>query len=167
MVYDKLGRDAPESRTARVPLPGGATDDFETFAAAVKATSGLTDDLAERLLHLYGVRAPEVLEIAGDDPSLMMPLGPSATVETGIIGAEVLYAFHHELAQTLSDVLLRRTMVGMGPRVGLDVDEAAAQVAVKHLGWTEERARSEIEAYRKFVERYRPKSMREEKVAGG
>ena len=58
-------------------------------------------------------------------------------------------------------------MVGMGPRVGLDVDEAAAQVAVKHLGWTEERAKSEVEAYRKFVERYRPKSMREEKVAGG
>ncbi len=79
----------------------------------------------------------------------------------------MLYAFHHELAQTLSDVLLRRTMVGMGPRVGLDVDEAAAQVAVKHLGWTEERARSEVEAYRTFVERYRPKGMREEKAAGG
>jgi glycerol-3-phosphate dehydrogenase len=167
MVYDKLGRDAPESRTARAPLPGGATDDFEAFAAGFKATSGLTDDLAERLLMLYGVRAPEVLEIAGDDPSLKMPLGPSATVETGIIGAEVLYAFHHELAQTLSDVLLRRTMVGMGPRVGLDVDEAATQVAVEHLGWTAERARSEVEAYRDFVKRYRPKSLREEKVAGG
>ena len=167
MVYEKLGREAPESRTARVPLPGGATEDFEVFAAEFKATSGLTDQLAERLLKLYGVRAPDVLEMAGEDPSLRMPLSASLTVETGIIGAEVLYAFHHELAQTLSDVLLRRTMVGMGPYVGLDVDEAVAQVAVKHLGWTEERARSEVEAYRDFVERYRPKSMREEKVAGG
>jgi glycerol-3-phosphate dehydrogenase len=64
------------------------------------------------------------------------------------------------MAQTLSDVLLRRTMVGMGPSVGLDVDEAAAQVAVKHLGWNEDRARSEVEAYRGYVERYKPKSMR-------
>lgn len=61
--------------------------------------------LAERLLKLYGVCAPDVLEMADDDPSLRMPLAPSATVETGLIGAEVLYAFHHEMAQTLSDVL--------------------------------------------------------------
>jgi glycerol-3-phosphate dehydrogenase len=160
MVYDKLGREAPESHTGEVPLPGGDTQDFEAFAAEFKAGSGLTDELAERLLRLYGVRAPDVLEMAGDDPSLKMPLGPSATVETGVIGAEVLYAFRRELAQTLSDVLLRRTMVGMGPQVGLDVDEAAAQVGVKHLGWTEERAGNEVEAYREFVERYRPRILR-------
>jgi glycerol-3-phosphate dehydrogenase len=160
MVRKKLGREAPESRTAKAPLPGGETPDFAAFAAGFKATSGLADELAERLVKLYGVRAPDVLEMAGDDPSLRMPLGPSATVETGIIGAEVLYAFRREMAQTLSDVLLRRTMVGMGPSVGLDVDEAAAQVAVKHLGWNEDRARSEVEAYRGYVERYKPKSMR-------
>src|SRR5215217_2180665 len=162
MVYDKLDLKAPGSHTGEVPLPGGDTQDFEAFAAGFKAGSGLTDELAERLLRLYGVRAPDVLEMAGDDPSLKMPLGPSATVETGIIGAEVLYAFRREMAQTLSDVLLRRTMVGLGPQVGLDVDEAAAQVGVKHLGWTEERAGNEVEAYREFVERYRPKILRRE-----
>ncbi len=127
-------------------------------------TSGLADELAERLLRLYGVRAVDVLEMAGDDPSLRMPLGPSATVESGLIGAEVLYAFRRELAQTLSDVLLRRTMAGMGPMVGLDVDEAAAQVAVKHLGWGQERANSEVAAYREYIERYKPKSLRERPV---
>ena len=162
MVYEKLGREAPESRTSKVPLAGGKTEDFEAFAARFKATSGLTDELSERLLKLYGVRALDVLEMAGEDPSLRMPLGPSATVESGIIGAEVLYALRRELAQTLSDVLLRRTMVGLGPNVGLDVDEAAAQVAVKYEGWSEERARNEVEAYREFVERYKPKIMRDE-----
>jgi glycerol-3-phosphate dehydrogenase len=162
MVYEKLGREAPESRTSKVPLPGGETEDFEAFAARFKVTSGLTDELSERLLKLYGVRALDVLEMAGEDPSLRMPLGPSATVESGIIGAEVLYALRRELAQTLSDVLLRRTMVGLGPNVGLDVDEAATQVAVKHERWSEERARNEVEAYREFVERYKPKIMRDE-----
>ena len=162
MVYEKLDREAPDSRTSKVPLAGGETEDFESFAARFKATSGLTDELSERLLKLYGVRAPDVLEMAGEDPSLRMPLGPSATVESGIIGAEVLYALRRELAQTLSDVLLRRTMVGLGPNVGLDVDEAAAQVAVKHEGWSEERAKNEVEAYREYVERYKPKVMRDE-----
>ncbi len=164
MVYYKLGTEAPESRTGKVPLPGGVTPDFEAFAAEFKATSGLVEELAERLLKLYGARAPDVLALAGDDPSLRMPLGPSATVETGLMGAEVLYAFHHEMAQTLADALLRRTMVGMGPRVGLDVDEAAAQVAVKHLGWNEERAGSEVDAYRRYVERYKPKRFRQKAV---
>jgi glycerol-3-phosphate dehydrogenase len=161
-VYEKLKLKAPESRTNKVPLPGGATSDFAAFAAEFKVSSGLADELAERLLRLYGTRAPDVLEMAGDDPSLRMPLSPSATVESGLIGAEVLYAFRHEMAQTLLDVLLRRTMVGMGPRVGLDVDEAAARVGVKHLGWSEERAEREVHDFRSFIERFRPKALREE-----
>jgi len=160
-VYKKLGRRAPKSRTDEVPLPGGATGDFKSFAARFKATSGLTDELAERLLKVYGVRAPEVLDEAGDDHSLRVPLSPSATVESGLLGAEVLYAFRHEMAQTLSDVLLRRTMVGLGPRVALDVDEAAAQVAVRHLGWSQERADREVREYRAFVRRYKPKALSE------
>jgi glycerol-3-phosphate dehydrogenase len=163
-VYGKLNLKAPESRTGKVPLPGGDTPDFDAFAAEFKVTSGLADEPAERLLRLYGVRAPDVLGMAGDDSSLRMPLGPSATVESGLIGAEVLYAFRREMVQTLSDVLLRRTMAGMGPMVGLDVDEAAAQVAVKHLGWSEERAKSEVAAYREYVERYKPRRLREKPV---
>jgi glycerol-3-phosphate dehydrogenase len=163
-VYDKLNLKASESRGERVPLPGGATADYDAFAAEFKVTSGLADELAERLLRLYGARAPDVLEMAGDDPSLRMPLGPFATVESGLIGAEVLYALRRELAQTLSDALLRRTMAGMGRMVGLDVDKAAAQVAVKHLGWDEGRAEREVQDFRGFIKRFKPKALREELV---
>ena len=163
-VYKKLGRKAPKSRTDKWPLPGSDTKDFEAFTAEFKATSGLTEELAERLLKVYGVRAPEVLDEAGDDHSLRVPLSPSPTVETGLLGAEVLYAFRREMAQTLSDVLLRRTMVGLGPKVALDVDEAAAQVAVRHLGWSQERAEREVREYRDFVRRYKPKDLQEKEA---
>ena len=166
VAYRKLGREAPPSRTDKVPLPGGAVPDFAAFAADFKATSGLTDELAERLLKLYGARAPGVLEMAGDEASLRLSLSPAPAVETGVIGAEILYAFRREMAQTLADALLRRTMVGLGPKVGLDVDEAAAQVAVRYLGWTEERADREVEGFRKYVERYRPKDFRQKEPAG-
>ena len=166
VAFKKLGREAPKSRTDKVPLPGGAVGDFAAFAADFKATSGLTDELSERLLRLYGARAPEVLEEAGDDPSLRVSLSPDPAVETGLMGCEVLYAFRREMAETLADALLRRTMVGLGPNVALDVDEAAAKVAVDHLGWTEDRAREEVENFRRYVERYRPKSFREGEPAG-
>jgi glycerol-3-phosphate dehydrogenase len=166
VAYKKLGRAAPTSITDKVPLPGGAVADFAAFATDFKATSGLTDELSERLLRIYGARAPEVLEEAGDDPSLRVSLSPDPAVETGLMGCEVLYAFRQEMAETLADALLRRTMVGLGPNVALDVDEAAAKVAVEHLGWTEERAKQEVENYRRYVERYRPKSFEEGEPAG-
>ncbi|MBA2376057.1 MAG: glycerol-3-phosphate dehydrogenase [Rubrobacter sp.] len=164
-VFGKLGRSAPSSSTHRAPLPGGETDDFEAFSAEFKATSGLTDTLATRLLKLYGTRAPKVLDAAGEDSSLKMPLSPNVSVETAVIGAEVVHAFDNELAETLSDALLRRTMAGMGPKVGLDIAEAAADVAAKHLGWSDERKQKEVEDYRSYVQRYRPKDTRQMKEA--
>lgn len=164
-VYDKLHLHAPKSNTGSVPLPGGTTEDFDAFAAEFKAHSGLADEISERLLKLYGTRAPEVLAIADDDPDLKMPLSSPASVANGLIGAEVIWAFREEMAQKLTDVLLRRSMVGMGPNVGLDVDEAAAEIAVKHLGWDEQRAKKEVKEYREWIERYKPKQFREEEPA--
>ena len=108
-----------------------------------------------------------MLALAGDDESLLEPLTSSTvTVENGIVGAEVLWAFREEMAQTLADALLRRTMVGYDANVGLDVDEAAAEVAVKHLGWDEDRAEREVREYREWIERYNPKQFRERQSAG-
>ncbi|MEJ7873250.1 MAG: glycerol-3-phosphate dehydrogenase C-terminal domain-containing protein [Rubrobacteraceae bacterium] len=80
-------------------------------------------------------------------------------------GAEVIWAFREEMAETLSDVLLRRTMAGYGPDVALDVVEAAAEVAVKHIGWDRERAEREVREYREWIERYTPKQFRERESA--
>ena len=70
-----------------------------------------------------------------------------------------------EISEKVGDVLLRRSMVGLGPRVGLDVDEAAAQVAVWHLGWSQERADREVEEFRDYVRRMRPKEFRKREPA--
>ena len=51
-----------------------------------------------------------------------MPLSESATLETALLCIEVLSAFSRKMALTLSYILLRRTIVGRGPRLGPDVD---------------------------------------------
>jgi glycerol-3-phosphate dehydrogenase len=164
-VFKKLDRKGPKSTSRKTPLPGSETSDFAAFAAGFRAASPLPEVLRERLLKLYGVRAAEVLKVGEEDPDLLTPLSPIESVETALIGAEVIWAFREEMAQTLSDVLLRRTMAGYGPRVALDVAEPAAQVAVEHLGWDEERAEREVREYREWVERYTPKEYRDREMS--
>ncbi len=165
VIYKKLNAKPPKSATDRVPLPGGRASDFNTFSEEFRARSGLPDVPARRLLKVYGARAYDVLAEAGDDPSLKEPLVSEPTVETGLMGCEVLYVFRHEMARKLADVLLRRTMVAYGPNVALDVDEAAAAVAVKHLGWSEERTKEEVAEFREWIQRYTPKALREHEEA--
>ena len=164
-VFKKLDRKGPKSTSRKTPLPGSETSDFAAFAEGFRAASPMPEVLRDRLLKIYGVRAAEVLKIGEEDPDLLTPLSPIDSVETALIGAEVIWAFREEMAQTLSDVLLRRTMAGYGPRVALDVAEPAAQVAVEHLGWDEERAEREVREYREWVERYTPKEYRDRETA--
>jgi hypothetical protein len=56
---------------------------------------------------------------------------------------------------------MRRTMLGLGPRAGLGADRAAAEVAQRHRGWDEDRAGAEVAAFRSYIERYRPRALRE------
>ena len=65
--------------------------------------------VSERLLRVYGTRSAAILKLVADDFSL----AEDFDVETQAIAAEVVYAFENELAQTLTDCLLRRTMVGL------------------------------------------------------
>jgi len=75
--------------------------------------------------------------------------------DTGAIGAEVLLAFQMEKARTLTDVMLRRTMAGLGPDAGIGSDERAARVCRDYLGWDEMKEREEVRNYRDYVRRYR------------
>ncbi|HEY6190296.1 MAG TPA: glycerol-3-phosphate dehydrogenase [Pyrinomonadaceae bacterium] len=155
LIFKKLGRTPPPCETARLRLPGADAEDFKEFGEHFKAGSGLPLNVAERLLRVYGTRAGDVLDLAGEgDEDLLAVFSP----QTGAIGAEVLMSFRYEQARTLTDCLLRRTMVGMGRAVGLDALEAAASIARKYLGWSPEMAEHEMTAYRKYIERFHPQA---------
>ena len=100
---------------------------------------------------VYGARASDVVKLTTEDESLFAIFD----AETGAIAAEVVYAFKHELAQTLADCMLRRTMVGLNSTCGLKAVERAASVAQRYLGWTDSRVVREVEDYLRYVERFR------------
>ncbi len=147
-----LGLPLTPSTTERTPLPGtpGADGDFALFRRRFVAESGLPERSAGHLADTYGVRANDVLALATTDD-----LRRSFDDASGAIGAEVLFAFAHEAAQTLTDVLMRRTMVGLGPELGIGADQVAADIAARHLGWERGRCIQEVDAYRAYVERFR------------
>ncbi len=107
------------------------------------------------MLRIYGTRASEVLRLAATDAELRAPFSP----ESGAIGAAVVFAFRAGLAETLTDCLLRRTMVGLNRAAGLDAVETAARLAQTHLGWDDVRAEREIVAYRQYVKRFHPRAL--------
>ena len=127
LVLRKLGRGFSRCETADVPLPGAVE------------SGNVTDEFPERWLRVYGSRAREVAALAkrldGGD----------------MLAAEVVFAFENEFAKTLGDCFLRRTMIGLDADLGLSKIEAAADVGVKLLGWSEERARREVERYKEEI----------------
>lgn len=150
LIFRALGQTSPPCQTADAPLPGAAVEDFDAFRRDFAARSTLPPASTARLVNVYGVRAAEVLRLAQTDAELSQIISE----ETGTVGAEVVYAFREELAETLADCLLRRTMVGLNGQVGLDALERASRIARNFLGWDEERASYEVEAYRSYVERF-------------
>jgi glycerol-3-phosphate dehydrogenase len=136
-IFRQLGRPAPPCATGETPLPGAGDN-----AAA-----------NTRLSRVYGARAQEILSLAEQEPDLAQVFDAT----TGAIAAEVVHAARQEAAQTLADILLRRTMTGLAAHAGIGPDEKAARVAQKHLGWQGERASHEVTAYRNYLERFQPK----------
>jgi glycerol-3-phosphate dehydrogenase len=138
-----------------MPLPGGKTSQpWADFATSFARGAGLPRQSTEHLLRVYGARAPQVLATA-TTPELREIFDPL----TGAIAAEVPWAFRKEGAHTLSDVIARRTMTGLGADAGIGADLAAAQIARKTLGWDVAKAEAEVDAYRQWVTRYQPRAL--------
>jgi glycerol-3-phosphate dehydrogenase len=153
-AYRKIGRRAPRSRTGDLPLPGGVRL-FENFAERFRkdAPEWLSDESADWLLRIYGIRAREVVALAETDPTLREPLGGPEPA----IAAVIPFSFTHEHARTLADALRRRTMIALGEDAGLESADAAARVAQRALEWDDERTTAERRRFHEEIALQLPK----------
>jgi glycerol-3-phosphate dehydrogenase len=100
---------------------------------------GLSAATASRLVRVYGARAGEVVALVRRDPALGQPLAPGGDA----IGAEVVFAFESEYARRLTDVLMRRSMLGLSRDLGASVMETALEFASEYQGWNADRVAAE------------------------
>jgi glycerol-3-phosphate dehydrogenase len=132
-----LGRRI-RARTKHLLLLGA--DGFQAPPATAEAAS-----LHEHLAGRYGTEAEHVLALIREDPTWREPLVPGLPY----VRAEAIHAARHEMANTLDDVLSRRTRSRLLAR---DASRAAAddvaRLIAPELGWDTARTRHEVEGFR-------------------
>ena len=143
MTVDRLvereGRDAP-CRTHEIPLGMAVTAD------ELPRIEGVPEDAYAQLAGRYGHAAHEVLGVARESGGLAQPV----IAGRPDLLAEAVYAARREQAETLGDVLLRRTRLAL--TAARQVVEPAAMGRVagavgRELGWDAARQAREVEAF--------------------
>jgi glycerol-3-phosphate dehydrogenase len=152
IIFQALDRQSPRCETANRPLPGAAVSAVSEFGLReANLSEAVTPITTQHLYRVYGGRAHAIIELIINDHDLAVPLDE----QSGTIAAEVVFAFRYEFARTLTDFMMRRSMLGLS---GGDVESSAlkaADVAVRHLGWSSEKAAGELSALSDYLQRFR------------
>ncbi|MEJ7891863.1 MAG: glycerol-3-phosphate dehydrogenase/oxidase [Solirubrobacteraceae bacterium] len=140
-IVERDGRDAP-CRTHEIPL-GMAVAESD-----LPRVEGVPPESYARLAARYGYAAHEVLGVARERGEWAQPILPGHPD----LLAEAVFAARREQAQTVGDVLLRRTRLGLLDARALLADGAATQRVAAAIGseagWDDARVRVEAEAFR-------------------
>ncbi len=130
------------------PALGIASEDsvdpmLEQWAVAIAEAGGISADAARGIAEWYGKRALAVAGRAHGSAEMRTPL----CSHTSHIVAEAFDAFSNECAGTLADVLLRRVPVALGACWSWSCSREATTRIAAVLGWSEEQAAVELEAF--------------------
>ncbi|MGP3949016.1 FAD-dependent oxidoreductase [Streptomyces sp. 7N604] len=111
------------SLVRRVPLPGIANPNAVAHRLLVDREPGVRMDplTARHLATHYGSLSFDIARLVNEDPALGEPIHPDGPE----IWAQVVYARDHEWAETVDDVLRRRTTLTVR---GLDTEDVRTRV---------------------------------------
>ena len=145
-IVERDGGEAP-CRTHRIPL-GVPVDPTRLPRLPTQVSENVYTHLANR----YGQSAHEVIALAVENPALAQPILP----DHPDILAEAAYAVQREQAQTIADVLLRRTRLAILAAREVcarenDVVPRLARVLGDELSWNRRRRKKEIQAWHDYA----------------
>jgi glycerol-3-phosphate dehydrogenase len=146
LVLRKVRSEPVKCRTDIVPLSGAAIDRFDEFVdqQLERARPEVGQTTLRHLIQTYGSEYTRILHYCGEDPEWAQPV----TSESPVIKAEVLHAIREEMAQTLSDVIFRRTELGTAGHPGDACLSTCAALMAQELGWDARRTQKELEETR-------------------
>jgi len=151
-TYRRMAADAVDAAVKRFgwPVGGSQTKKLRLVGGAGFEAPALSLEPSEHdhLTGRYGTEATSVLALIRDMPELAAPLVPGLPY----LKAEAVRAVRDEMARTLPDVLERRTRARLlGREASADAAADVASLIGPELGWSEETARAEVDAYRASV----------------
>jgi glycerol-3-phosphate dehydrogenase len=145
----KLGASAA-CTTAKEKLPGADSAVLERVQTDMKSLAseyGISAEVLNHLASLYGSRYREVLDYVKNDKHLRERICRT----NPDIMAEVTHAVEKESALTLTDFMLRRSLIGFTQCEGLDCCSKVAKKMGKILRWNAREISSQIRAYKKEI----------------
>ena len=150
-AYRKLGCNFVEGRTSHVPLIGKIEGDINEYRDSqvkiTKDTYGKASDSTPHLIALYGCNYRKILDLTKKDPSLVQRLSPNAED----IAAQVVHSVSNEMACTVSDVLLRRTTLGLREGLGQDSIPRVSEILKDQLQFSNDEMSRQINEYKEKV----------------
>ena len=144
----RISTDACETRT--LPLPGATG--IDEARRRLSEIPGLSQPGVGRLLGIYGGRATQIAELAGDNAHLAETLDS----QQSLLAAEVVFALRNEFAVSLTDIVHRRLMTGLAADQGAGVCESIAATAAVEAGWSKAERLQQLEQLRQYNARLRP-----------
>jgi glycerol-3-phosphate dehydrogenase len=151
MATNDITKLTNESITSKLPIIG--TDGYWALTQQV-------DDLADRynlksetiihLLNRYGSDISDLLDLISDDRKLATPISR----DLPYLKAEIVYSVIAEGAQTVADVLERRTRIWFeAPNFGMDLANIVADLIAPYLNWKAPQKKASVAEYLKLVAR--------------
>jgi glycerol-3-phosphate dehydrogenase len=147
----ELRRATKDSVTEKVPLVGA--DGYfalEQQTERIAQENGLAVETVTHLLNRYGSLISEILVIIKEQPKLAKRLDS----DLPYIKAEIIYAASHEGAQSVDDVISRRTRLSFeAVNHAVHLAEEVATLIAPVLGWSAKERKASIAHYLEMVER--------------
>jgi glycerol-3-phosphate dehydrogenase len=147
----ELRRVTKDSVTEKVPLVGA--DGYfalEQQTERIAQETGLAVETVTHLLNRYGSLISEILVIIKEQPKLAKRLDS----DLPYIKAEIIYAASHEGAQSVDDVISRRTRLSFEAiNHAVHLAEEVATLIAPVLGWSAKERKASIAHYLEMVER--------------
>ena len=142
LIFNKLGKKTPGCTTMKNPVHGGDIDKFDVFLknAIKNKPHELSDDIIRQLVYNYGSEYSGILNLLKENPNWRERISNKSHV----IKAQIIYAVRKEMAQKLSDVILRRTELGNAEYPGKEALEICATIMSEELNWDEARVQMEL-----------------------
>jgi len=141
------------STTKKVRLPGADGDAVAGILTEARA-AGVPEKIRQSWVRRYGSEASAVLEYWRADAHNREIVGARE-----LTLAELIYLVEHEMVQSLTDLLVRRTSAFFWEvNGGLDGIERIADELASRVPWSPVRRQQEIDGYRALVEQHRPGS---------
>jgi glycerol-3-phosphate dehydrogenase len=141
------------STTGEDRLPG-ARENLSQFSTGFDRArpNWLSVQSAAYLVQVYGTRAAKVVDLATREEALREVISPA----TGAIAATIVFSFSDEHASTLTDAMMRRSMIGYATDAGFDALDGVARAARIGLGWDETRISRERDEHLLYMKRFLP-----------